>query len=217
MADGELVLVTGQSRSGKTYWTAQQVKRERRLLVWDSMAEFAADYHCKPITDLEHFRRIALHAPLGRYSFAVPVTAKSFDVFCRFTWIWLRTLNRRGLSAAVVVEELADVTPPGKAPEAWGEIVRKSLRFGTRIYALTQSMAESDKTVVRNATVLHCHSLARDTDRRDMARELDVEQALIDGLDFSRFEWLERDRRSRELRRGGKGRRRRKNAQTSRS
>ncbi len=217
MSDGKLVLVTGQSRSGKSRWTAQEVKSELHLLVWDSMGEWNAVYRCRNILGPLHFHRIATSSPKGRYSFAVPVTAKNFDLFCRFAWIWLRVLNGRKLSGAIVVEELADVTPPGKAPDAWGEIIRKSLRFGTRIFAVTQSTAESDKTSVRNATVLHCHALARDTDRRDMARELDVDQSMIDNLDFARFEWIERDRHTRELRRGGKGQSSRKIAQSARS
>jgi len=202
---GLLALVSGQSRSGKSFWTAQRVAREPRLLVWDSMREFSLDYRCREVRTPAELHRVALSSAPARIGYAVPVSAGSFDTFCRLAWVWLRVNARAGHSVAIVVEEMADVTTPGKAPPAWGEIVRKGLRFGPRIYALTQRPAESDKTVVGNANLLHCHAMARADDARYMARELRVDPARVDALRLDRFEWLELDRRTRVLTAGGKG------------
>jgi hypothetical protein len=98
------------------------------------------------------------------------------------------------------VEELADVTSPGKAPVYWGEIVRKGLRYGPQIYALTQRPSESDKTVMGNVSIIHCHQMARSEDSAYMARELRIELALVDHL--LPFHWIERDRRTKTLTNG---------------
>ncbi len=169
------------------------------------MGEFSADYRCRAVRSIVDLHALALSTAPVRAGFVVPVTPVTFDVFCRFAWIWIRVNARAGNSVAIVVEEMADVTTPGKAPAAWGEIVRKGLRFGPRIYALTQRPAESDKTVVGNANLLHCHAMSRANDARYMAAELRVEPAAVDALRLDRFEWIELDRRTRALSTGGKG------------
>lgn len=214
MRDGELTVVAGKSRSGKTFLTAKAVRAEPRLLVWDSMAEWADKFHCLVVPDARGLHAIATGAMDGRYSCAWPVTPVNFDRFCRLAWVWLRACAADNRSVALVVEELADVSPPGKAPPAWGEIVRKGLRFGPRIHALTQRPAESDKTVIGNATVIRCHAMKRVNDRRAMAQDMGIDQSLIDRLDFTKRQWVELDDRTGLLRTGGKGMRTRKVAQT---
>ena len=200
-----LELVAGASRSGKTFLTAERIKKDRNVLIWDSMGEFAAmpgySGTTSPVALAEHMDKGAT----GKFCMVAPVTAANFDVFCRAAWRWILVHASHGRVVTIVVEELADVTPPGKAPEAWGMIVRRSLRFFTHVYALTQRPAESDKTVMGNATILRCHAMARADDRKTMARELDTDQGRIDTLDFSRYQYIERDRLSRRLTTGGKG------------
>ncbi len=169
------------------------------------MLEFGSTYRCRPVTDPRALYEIALSPTPGRWAYQRPIDRVEFDAFCRFAWVWLRANAAAGHRCALVVEELADVTPPGKAPPAWGEIVRKSMRFEPSIYALTQRPAESDKTVLGNVSVLRCHAMARREDRRMMASELDVDVALVDGLDLERKQWIARSRVTRELTRGGKG------------
>lgn len=205
MRSFRLELVAGASRSGKTYLTAQRIKKDRNVLVWDSMGEFR---NMRGYSGTNSSYELVAHAgkgAAGKFCYVAPVTATHFDAFCRAAWVWMLVHASRGRVVTIVVEELADVTPPGKAPEAWGMIVRRSLRFLPHIYALTQRPAESDKTVMGNATVLRCHSMARADDRKTMARELDTDQARINSLDFSRYQYIERDRLSRTLTTGGKG------------
>ena len=205
MAGFRLELVAGASRSGKTFLTADRISREKNVLVWDTMGEFATSYKCKRVTADTQLRSIAARGLPGRWAFDCRVTPENFDVFCRCAWLWIRVMAHRKQRVVIVVEELADVTPPGKAPPAWGDIIRKSLRFNPYILALTQSPAESDKTVMRNATVLRCHGMQRADDRKAMARELDIDQSVVDALDFDKFQYVERDRRTRKLTTAGKG------------
>lgn len=119
-----------------------------------------------------------------------------FEIFCRLAWVWLRARKRRTL----VVEELSDVTHPGKAPDAWGEILRKSRDTLARVFGLTQRPAESDKTIAGNAAVIHSGFQTFPRDRKTIAEYLDV--PLDQVLALLQFEWIERETRTRTLRTG---------------
>lgn len=202
--DGTLTVVTGASRSGKTAYTVQRVAGERRVLVWDSLGEWGDRFNCRRVKTLVELRALVKPgAPVARLAYFRPGMAADFDAFCRLAWVWLRVAR-----GALVVEELASVTTPGKAPAAWGDIVRAGLRYGPNIYALTQRPSESDKTCMGNATVIHAHAMARAGDRRYMAAELDCDPAAL--AELRPLQWIERDRRSGELRRGAVSFRRRR-------
>lgn len=192
--DGCLTVVTGATRTGKTAWTSQQVSKAKRLLVWDSVGEFSDKGLVQRITRPSDLAQ-ALGSGAQRIGYVAPCNAVQFDFFCRAAWLWIKHAP-----GAIVVEELADVTGPSKAPPAWGELIRKGLRYGPDIYALTQRPAESDKTCFGNATVLHCHQMVRLQDRRYMASELDCDPELVDQL--KPLQWIERDRRSGSIKRG---------------
>jgi hypothetical protein len=207
--------VTGASRSGKTSWVAGRVAGARRLLVWDTVGEFAEKFHCYPIWSIAQLakvcspsspaQRIAFQPMHGTDDEGRSIIKLQFDAFCRCAYIAMRAHRRLSL----VVEELADVTSPGKAPAAWGAIVRRGLRYGPEIYALTQRPSESDKSIMGNASVFHCHAMARADDARYMAKEMRIDQAAIDEL--APLQFLQRDRRTGVLR-GGDLRKRRAKA-----
>jgi len=199
--DGSLYVVTGASRTGKTTWTVEEVKRTRRLLVWDSVGEWSDRFNCRRVESVFELAQLCKPgAPDVRIGFCVPVTTENFAAFCRLAWVWLRVKP-----GDLVVEELADVTSPGKAPVYWGEIIRKGLRYGPRVYALTQRPSESDKTVMGNASVLHVHQMAREDDCKYMAKELRVDPKIVDAL--LPYHWIERDRRTKTLTNGRLGKR----------
>lgn len=196
--DGVLYAVTGASRlAAKTTWTAQQLAGERRLLVWDYKGEWSTRYRCRRVTTLRELEACVVpSAPPARIAFhQVSGMVAQFDAFCRLAWVYVRAHG-----APLIVEETASVTTPGKAPAAWGDICRLGLGFGSDIYALTQRPAESDKTALGNATVIHCGVMGTPDDRRTMAKYLDVDVADVAAL--QRLEWIERDKRTGELARG---------------
>lgn len=191
--DGTLYVVTGASRTGKTTWVAERVARARRLLVWDGAEEWQLRFHCRRVSSIQELAQwVKPGAPPLRLAFCAPCTPENFGAFCRLAWIFIRVDL-----GTVVVEELADVTSPGKAPVYWGELVRKGLRYGPEIYALTQRPSESDKTAMGNASVLHVHQMAREEDCKYMARELRCDPLEVDKL--KPFQYLERDRRTRVM------------------
>ena len=200
MTDGRNVLVTGSTGSGKTVWTRQQVRACRRLLVWDSLGEWSRLGLVQPVDRLAQLQEHVRQALQGRAAphklgYTGPGSGKHFEAFCRLAWVWLRIAP-----GGLVVEELADVTTPGRAPAAWGEIVRKGRHCQAQVYAITQRPAESDKTILSNAAAVHCGMMAYPRDRAYMAEVLDVPQKDVAAL--APLQWIERDMRTRELRRG---------------
>jgi hypothetical protein len=181
----------------------QQIGKGDRLLVWDSVHQwYRLDRTIIPCRSLEKLGQLILADIRGelegfRIAYIGPVTRDHFEVFCRLAWVWLQ----RAPGGVLVVEELSDVTSPGKAPAAWGEIVRKHGHSrGSRVFAITQRPAESDKTIVGNSAVIHSGFMAFADDRVYMARCLDVDVTEITKL--PQLHWIERDMRTRVLRRG---------------
>lgn len=184
---GRLVAVTGASQSGKSHWTALQVKAAPRLLVWDYKAEWFHKHNCRRVQSFAELAQIARSgARPERIAYCTTgMNREAFDFFCRFAWIWLRQA-----AGVLVIEETASVTSPGKAPDGWGDVCRMGLGFGCDIYAVTQRPAESDKTALGNASLVHCHRMGTDDDIRYMSKLLRVDAARVDSL--LDYQWIER-------------------------
>lgn len=212
MIDGRAVLVTGMTGSGKTAWTIREVKARRGdWIVWDAAGEWSRRRLVAPIASSRELGALIVSnmkrgrsGPL-RVGYVGPLRAEHhpandprqpFAIFCRLAWCWARYR----LGATVVVEELADVTTSGKAPAGWGELIRKGRHYSLALYAITQRPAESDKTIVSNAAAIHCGQMAFPRDRAYMAKCLGVPVSDVEGL--RPLEWIERDMRTLELRRG---------------
>jgi hypothetical protein len=195
-ADGVLHYVTGSMGSGKTTWVRERVAGAARLLVWDGKGiDWGDRERCRIVGP--HELRAQLFAPSARLSYRVPVSRAAFEVFCKLAWIWGR--HRPG---AIVVDEIADVTTVGKAPPAWGEIARKIRAFGTDVYVTTQRPQECDKTAQGNAMIFHCGLMADADDQVYVARRLLGGAAVADVAQLAPYEYLERDVRTRSIRRG---------------
>ena len=194
--DGRVIYVVGFTGSGKTTWVRNEVRRARRLLVWDGKEEWGERDRCRVVTSPHELRALVLHRGPMRIAYRVPVTRANFDVFCRLAWVWCRFDV-----GTLVVEELADVTTPAKAPIAWGEIVRKSRGTGAMVYALTQRPQEVDKTAQGNAAVFHVGMMPDEQDQKYVAKRLlgvPVEQVAR----LAPMEYIERDVRAQTIRFG---------------
>lgn len=191
-ADGTLVYVTGSMGSGKTTWGKQRVRDARRLLVWDGKGiDWGERDRCRVIESPQALRAVLFDQKPARLSYRVPVSRANFEVFCRLAWVWGR------LSPGVIfVDEIADVTTTGKAPQAWGEIARKVRAFGTDVYVTTQRPQEADKTAQGNATIFHCGRMSDADDQKYVARRLlgGVDVRLVSAL--RPLQWIERDVRT---------------------
>lgn len=171
-----------------------------RLLVFDSIGEFSRTRRVTPVHSIQALGELVIAdvrqpGPF-RYGYVGPVTREHFDTFCRLAWVWLRSK-----AGTLVVEELADVTSPAKAPAAWGAIVRKCRHIkGAHVFALTQRPAESDKTIVGNAAVVHAGFFNFPEDADYCARILRVDVGEL--LELPEFHFIERDMRARMTTRG---------------
>lgn len=172
--DGVLTLVTGASRSGKSSAVMLECLNALPLLVWDVEGQWRAMGQACAVS-LGQAARLTRERWFGRYALTLEPTADNFTAFCGLAFVWAQLLPQ----AWIVVEELADVTQPGKAPPAWGVLVRRGLKYGARIYAITQAPAESDKTVVRNAQRKLCFRMELEVDRQRMAAALDTPIARV--------------------------------------
>lgn len=175
--------------------------------MWDPKGRtgWAANHRCRLLTAPGDLHAFCIAGEPGRVAYSPIITPGMFDHFCRLAWVWVRMEAVRGQRVALVVDELADVTSPGKAPPAWGEIVRKGMEFAPRVYGITQRPTEADSTLRGNALLIRTHAMGWADDRKLMARALDVPQSRVDELRHDRKEFIQRDMRTRELVVGGKG------------
>ncbi len=192
--DGKLFVIAGASRSGKTAWTVKQVRRSRRVIVWDPEDQWA---------QLPGFRRITNAAELVQAVASIQGPAKlayvaggklgaAFNHWARCAMYWGRYVG----PCAVVAEELADVSTPGKAPDQWGLLIRRGLKRGMDIYAISQRWAEADKTAVGNASRFVVFRVNGD-DVDYLARKTRIPVETIEGL--RPLQYVEKDAETGEV------------------
>jgi hypothetical protein len=167
--------------------------------VWDwPKGEWGLRFGCRRVSEFEELRELVKPgAPAQRIAFCRTTRDPwaAFDAWCEYAWVYVRAFG-----APVVAEELARVTSPGKAPPAWGNICSMGLGYGADIYAITQRPAESDKTSLGNASVLHAGLQTFPRDRRSIAEYLDVPLAEVAAL--RQLDYIERDYRTGAVTRG---------------
>ena len=186
-----VVLVTGKTGMGKTtdLLREPELRRASRVVVWDTKGEWARQGFTPVISCIALIATLKANRA-GRFAL-IPASLKWFDLFCRAAFAWGE--------CTVLVEELADVTHPGKAPEAWGMLLRRGRDQGCKLYATTQRPSESDKTISGNVTRVRSYKLGRGRDRKYMADEFDLPLAGLAAL--KPHDWIEIDDHGR-VRRG---------------
>lgn len=199
--DGRVTLVVGATGSGKTSWAIRELTAAPRLLVWDVEHTLAARLRCRPVRNLRELSaalRASATDERARIAYQPPApSAGAFDVFALGAFAWAGAAP-----GAILAEELADVTRPGKAPEGWGMLLRRGRARGAAVYAITQRITECDTTVSGLAADLICFRLDRPRDRATMAEFMDVDPAdigrlrTVTGAARPFAEYLHRDRRA---------------------
>jgi len=177
---GRLTAAIGSSRSGKTQYVQSQMAGKDRVLVWDIKGEYPAKL--RPRTRAELLRIVmSCSGKPGVIAFT-PDLLSDFDFFCKAAKAWVKSHYLNGKSSVLIFEETADVTSPGKAPDEYGVILRRYLSYGVDIFAITQRPAESDKTAVGNASIIHLCRLQLARDRKSAANDSGVSLAEIEKL-----------------------------------
>lgn len=200
LRDGKLTAAIGASRSGKTQYVLDQIRGRKRVMIWDVEEQYTEEaLGCQVHRAHSQKQLIHLVKTLRHYAGVIAFTGKldDYDFFCKAAFSWVKTGKSAGVYSCVVLEETADVTSPGKAPEGHGILIRRGLKYACDIFAITQRPAESDKTTVGNASIIHCCRVGLPRDVKYMSEFLDVPQETIKGLvadrKAGRFEYVHRD------------------------
>ena len=179
--DGRLIVIAGASRSGKTAYTRREVKRSRagRVIAWDPEAQWCALPGWRKVTTRRELLDAAQRS--GPLKVAYVAGGDLRDEFGFFAGCALAAGRYRG-PITVIAEELADVTSPAKAPGNWGVLLRRGLKRGITVYAISQRWAEADKTALGNMSEAVIFRQATGDDAVYMARKTRVARERIDGL-----------------------------------
>lgn len=177
----DIRLFFAASGCGKSYRMARALKGQRRVLIWDVMAE----YDGQPIS----VRAALVQAVKGkRWKIAYRPDFRrgikdEFDFFCRVAYA-------RG-DCAVVVEELNQVTTPGYSPPSWRNLTSRGRHRGLHIFAASQRPGSVDKDAIGNATEIHAGRLPYARDRAALEAQLGRESArkLADIPERQFIEW----------------------------
>lgn len=177
--DGRLIVVGGASRSGKTAYVKRQIAKLPRVFAWDCEDAFSDAPGWRRVTD-----RAGLLAAAQQHGRVKVAYVAAGDLAAEFDY-WASCVMYAGRFVApltAIAEELADVSTPAKAPGAWGILVRRGLKRGITIYAISQRWSEADKTAFGNASDYVVFRQSSADDVRYIARKCRIDEAEINGL-----------------------------------
>jgi len=178
--DGRLVVIAGSTRCGKTAYTRKRVSGDKRVFAWDPEDQWGQERGWQRVTS----RAALLDAAQGRGPRRVAYVAggslaPEFDYWAGCVMYAGRYVE----PLSCIAEELADVTTPGKAPGNWGILLRRGLKRGITIYAISQRWSEADKTAFGNASEFVLFRQSSGDDVRYLARKTGVSDALLSDLE----------------------------------
>lgn len=200
---GKLISVNGRSRSGKTFQVLRLLAEHERGLIWDIEQDYAVDYRAFTLRELTGL--IQKHK--GKKVF-IGYSGALADIggFCERAFAYISMMGAAGKRSVIVCEETSDFTNPNWAPKEYAELLRKGLKRGADLICVTQRLAESDKTAIGNASVVHVSALKLAADRKRLCAETDMPLSVIAGLRFDRdnsvFDYLVIDDSKQAYRRG---------------
>lgn len=185
--DGRLTVVSGATRSGKTAWVRKETRPAKRIAAWDPEDQWAELPGWKKVTTRAQLRdALTKPGPLKVAYVAGGDLADEFD-------FWAQMVMYAGRYVAPldsIAEELADVTTPSKAPGHWGILLRRGLKRGINIFAISQRWNEADKTAVGNASRFILFRQSSGDDIKYLSRKTRVKEDELEGL--QQLEYIER-------------------------
>lgn len=176
--DGRLYVIAGASRSGKTAWVKKNAKA-RRMFAWDPEDQWAQLAGWKKITTRKEL--LAAMQKKGPQKVAYVTGGKLAEEFDFFAGCAMYA-GRYVEPLDVIAEELADVSTPSKAPNNWGILVRRGLKRGISIYAISQRWSEADKTAFGNASDYVVFRQSSGDDVAYMARKTGIDYDKLKGF-----------------------------------
>jgi hypothetical protein len=162
---------------GKTYRVQRAIAKAERVVLWDPDEDYqrVGRLVVRRARSVREFHRLLRAAVASGKRYAVAYSgrdsADAFDAFAAMVW----AIADGSRPVDVVLEELADVTRSGHAHGDLARLIRKGRKFGLRIHAVTQRVAEIPITIRSQVHAVHCGVQKDPRDREAMARLLDVE------------------------------------------
>ena len=150
--DGQIKIIIGKTRCGKTSLLHEIMEGVPRILAWDPQGQIGANPGFERFRDLHsltrHLQRTEEDDSPMRIAFQYGLP-QDFNAFAKIAYAW----GVQG-SGLVVVEEIGDVVAPGHSGRGWGTLVSAGLKYGISIVALTQRPQRIDKNVTDNESEL---------------------------------------------------------------
>jgi hypothetical protein len=175
---GRLIIIGGASQSGKTTYTSQQIKNDKRIIAWDPEDQYSQMQGFIRVTKPSELIRLTQSSANLRIAYVCNARLKAnFELWAAAAYRW--AVKFGGCTA--IAEELADVSTPSKAPEKFGLMIRRGLKRGMNIYCISQRWAEADKTSIGNASEFVCFRMNGD-DIPYMARKTRIPIETLEGL-----------------------------------
>lgn len=174
-------LIVGASGSGKSSYLRQEVNfKQDRIIAWDPDEDFPLP-RCR---DLKTFIKLCSKAGFGKIRVALTINPdiESFEVFAGLAF----AMCHAKAPMDILADEIADVTRVAKASPNWGQLCRKSRKYGGRLLAATQRPQEADKTIFNQAQIKWCGALSSHAAYKHMANEMEIpldEFKALDNID----------------------------------
>ncbi len=176
--DGRLIVVGGASRSGKTAYVKKAIAKAPRVFAWDCEDAFHGRGWRRVTNRAQLLEACQCNGPIKVAYVAAGDLSAEFDFWASCVMYAGRFVGQ----LVAVAEELADVSTPAKAPGAWGVLVRRGLKRGITIFAISQRWSEADKTAFGNASDFVIFRQSSADDVRYIARKCRIEESEINAL-----------------------------------
>ncbi|WP_444957755.1 hypothetical protein [Microbulbifer sp. ZKSA002] len=167
------MFLCGGTGSGKSSFLRRlgHFSEFQRVLLWDPDRDHQAQHFSSPGQFKNAVMQSIAKRSRDRIAF-VPdqINEESFEFFCAVFWA---ALDGNYLTGGIV-EELADVTGSGKARGTWGQLSRKSRKYGGVIHSVSQRPAEIDKSILSMSPYKFCGTLETDAERKYLSGLLSV-------------------------------------------
>ncbi|XZG68897.1 hypothetical protein ACTSKR_09545 [Chitinibacteraceae bacterium HSL-7] len=164
-------VVLGASGSGKTTFVMRAIKRDkpRRLIVWDTKDEFAAEGYADRVPSVaELIKRIRAAGDIGPFKLAIRPDGSIAQLRAAFDLVAMAAYTAGHVT--FVAEELSDMAQGGAIhSDGWRRCVVMGRTRGLTLYALSQRPALMDKTVIGNASLLRCGRVLVPADAKAIA------------------------------------------------
>lgn len=197
--DGRLNVVSGSSRCGKSTMVAKEIRAVRRAVAWDPEDQWSNEVGFRKISTRKEL--LAAIVTPGHMKLAYVAGGDLKEEF-NFLCAAVMYAGRYVAPLDYIAEELADVTTPSKAPGSWGILVRRGLKRGITIWAISQRWAEADKTAIGNASEYICF-MPRQGDLKYVADKTGVpmdDLASLKPFEYIRYDPVTKEKLKKKLR-----------------